>query len=294
MELYVYFNGNFVKASEAAVSIYDHGFLYGDGLFETMRVYDGIPFKFDEHMDRFYAGAQYLRLDVPLVRSVIKKAIAVLLDKNNLYDAVARVMMTRGEGGIGVDISLCPQPTVLITVSPFSPLPEEVYTEGVKVGIVSKIKPPAQSIDSSVKSNNYLTNILARAEARERGLYEGVMLSIEGYVAECATSNIFMIAGDEIVTPALQTGALNGITRGIVMEIAHAHDIPVEEKFIVPEELYDASECFITSSVAEIVPVVSCDGAPIGGGSVGLVTMNFMNEYRRVVSDYVRLQTHGE
>lgn len=294
MELYVYFNGNFIKASEAVISIYDHGFLYGDGLFETMRVYDGIPFKFDEHMDRFYAGAQTLKIEVPLIRSVIKKAIQVLLDKNDLRDAVARVMLTRGEGGIGIDISLCPQPTILITVSPPAPIPDEVYEHGVKVGIVNRMRTPPQVIEASVKSNNYLSNILARAEAREKGFYDGVMLSVEGYCAECTTSNIFIIQNDEVATPAAATGILRGVTRSVIIDIAAAHGITVEEKFILPQDLYEASECFMTNSVSEIVPVVACDGSPIGSGSVGLVTLNFMQEFRRVVDDYVRLQKHGE
>lgn len=259
-----------------------------------MRVYEGITFKFDEHMDRFYAGAQALRIEVPLVRSVIKKAVNVLIEKNNLADAVARVMITRGEGGIGIDINLCPQPTILITVSPLLPVDERIYREGVKTCIVSRMRTPTQVIDASVKSNNYLSNILARADAREKGYYDGIMLSVEGYVAECTTSNIFVIQNDEVATPALATGILRGITRGVVIDIAAAYGITVEEKFMFPQDLCESSECFMTNSVSEIVPVVACDGAPVGSGKVGLITLNFVKEFRRVVNEYVRFHSHGE
>lgn len=292
MEMFVYFNGNFTKASDAHVSIFDHGFLYGDGLFETLRIYEGVPFKFEEHMNRLFAGANYLKIEVPLGRSVIRKTFEVLLEKNNLTDGVARVMLTRGEGDISVDMQYCVNPTVLITVSPCVPLPDDVYENGVKLTVVSRMKAPSQVIDSTVKSNNYLGNILARAEAKEKGAFDGIMLSTEGYVAECPTSNIFMIMDDQLCTPAPSTGILKGVTRDTIVEIAHSHDIAVEEKFILPEDLYHSSECFLTSSVREIVPVSSCDGHSIGSGKTGLITLNLMKEYRRVVNDYLRMNSH--
>lgn len=294
MEMFVYFNGDFIKASEARVSIFDHGFLYGDGLFETLRVYDGMPFKFEEHMDRFYSGANYLGINVPLVRSVIRKAIEVLIEKNNLEDAVARVMLTRGEGDIGLDTDLCPNPTILITVRGHMPLSQEIYDNGIKLTIVSKLKTPPQVIDPSVKSNNYLSNILARAEAKEKGAFEGIMLNIEGYVAECTTSNIFLIKNDQIVTPTLASGILKGIARETVIEIANSFDITVEERFVLPEEIYDADECFITNSLMEIVPVSECDGTKISNGNPGIVTMNIMKEYKKSVQEYVRLFANAD
>ena len=294
MELFVYYNGNFVKASDAHISIYDHSFLYGDGLFETMRSYNGIVYKYDAHMDRFYTGAQRLKINVPHVRSVILKAINILLDRNNLDDAVVRVMLSRGEGSPGIDIDLCPQSTLLITVAPVSEFPEHIYDDGIQLAIVSRLKTPDQTLDSTIKTNNYLNSILARVEAKEKGAQDGILLSMEGYIAECTTSNIFLIKNDEIATPAVETGILKGVARDTIIEIANAFNIVVEERFLMADELYDADECFITNSVKEIVPVVGCDGNEIGNGKVGLVTMNLIKDYKNVINEYIESYAENE
>lgn len=289
METIVYFNGNFVRASEAHVSIFDHGFLYGDGVFETIRVYEGMPFAFEEHMDRFFGSADGIGLKIPLVRSVILKAMEVLLDKNNLGDAVVRVCATRGEGNVGLDTDLCPNPTFLIIPMQWSPYPKEYHERGVQVHISSVTRVPPSTIPATVKSHNYLPNILAKAEAKAAGCFDAVMLNMEGYVAEAPTSNIFLVRGGQLQTPALASGILKGITRTMVMQFAEKKGLEVYERMILPEEILQADECFLTNTTIEVMPVTYCDGRPIGRGLPGAITLALKKAFRAHVEELVKV-----
>ncbi len=289
METIVYFNGNFLKASDAHLSIFDHGFLYGDGVFESIRVYQGMPFAFEDHMDRFFKSAADISIQVPLVRSVILKAIEVLLDKNNLTDAQIRICLTRGEGDIGLDTSLCPNPTFVIIPHQWIGYPREYFERGVQIHMGSVTRVPTTSVPATIKSHNYLANVLAKAQARAAGCFDSVMINIEGYVAECSTSNIFLVQGGQVRTPALTSGILEGVTRRAVMQLAEKKGIDVFETMILPEEIARADECFLTNTSMEILPVTHCDGSPIGMGMPGAVTLTLRKVFRQRVEEEIRI-----
>ena len=289
METIVYFNGNFVRASEAHVSIFDHGFLYGDGVFETIRVYQGMPFAFEAHMERFFRSADGISIKVPLVRSVILKAIEVLLDKNNLKDAQIRICLTRGEGDIGLDTDLCPNPTILIIPRQWTPYPREYHERGVQIHIASILRVPGATIPATVKSHNYLPNVLAKAQAKAAGCFDSIMLNMEGYVGEGTTSNIFLVRGGQIQTPALASGILEGITRRVVMQLSEKKGMEVYERMILPEEIFQADECFLTNTSMEIMPVTHCDGKPIGRGLPGAVTLTLLKAFRHTIEEEIRV-----
>ncbi len=278
-----------MKASEAHVSIFDHGFLYGDGVFETVRVYQGMPYAFEEHMDRLFGSAAGISLKVPLVRSVILKAVEVLLDKNNLTDATMRICITRGEGDIGLDTDLCPNPSFLIIPRQWNPYPREYHEHGIQIHIPTVVRVPPSSIPANVKSHNYLPNLLAKAQAKAAGCFDAVMLSIEGYVAEGTTSNIFLVRGGQIETPALATGILEGITRRVIMRLAEKKGIEVYERMIVPEEIFQADECFLSNTTMEVMPVSYCDKRPIGSGSPGAITLALRKAFRAHIEEEVKV-----
>lgn len=285
MDLTVYLNGEFVKADEAKVSIYDHGFLYGDSVFETLRVYNRHLFKFHEHMDRFFESARQIYLEVPLVRSVIEKAIKILLDQNALTDAIVRIMLSRGEGDIGIDVELCPKTTFLILVSPPREIPSRIYEQGVGLVLSPLRRVPPQCLDATIKSGNYLPLILAKEEAKRRGAYDALLLNLEGYITECTTSNIFIVKAGRLLTPDLNCGLLPGITRKTVMQLAEQIGKEVFETFLVPEDIVHAEECFMTNSILEIVPVTTYEKKLIAHGRPGKLTLFLMTEYRSLVTE---------
>ncbi len=289
METIVYFNSNFMRASEAHVSIFDHGFLYGDGVFETVRVYQGMPFAFEEHMDRFFGSAAGIHLKVPLVRSVILKAVEVLLDKNNLSDASVRICLTRGEGDIGLDTDLCPNPSFLIIPRQWTPYPRECFDHGIALHMSSIMRVPSATIPATVKSHNYLPNVLAKAQAKASGCFDALMLNMEGYVAECPTSNIFLVRGGELQTPALASGILQGITRSIIMRLAEKKGIDVYERMILPDEVFQADEVFLSNTTMEVMPVTSCDGRSIGRGIPGAITQVLRKAFRAYIEEELRV-----
>jgi len=283
MELTFYLNGDFVKASEAKFSIYDHGFLYGDGLFETIRVYQNKIFQFDRHLDRLFAGLKKLEIKEPQDRDSIHKVTKMLLNINGLDDSVVRITVTRGEGDFGLAKSLCPNPSLLITVSPVKQHSEDLYKLGIDCMVVSIRKPPIQSIPSDIKSLNMLNSILAKEEALKNKCFEGVMLNIEGYVTEGATSNLFCLSNGRLITPDLSCGVLAGITREVVMNLAKSIGLDIFEGFLTPQELYSATECFLTSTLMEIMPVVSCDGKRIGKGVPGEITKELQRKFKNLI-----------
>lgn len=285
MDLIVYLNGNFVKANEAKVSVYDHGFLYGDGVFETLRVYKKNVFKFEEHVQRLHNSLKQIYMELPIAPNMMFKAIRLLLQYNQLADAYVRVTVTRGEGPIGLDIALCPNPTLLIVTEPTHDYPRNWYLHGISVVIASHRKIPDACVSSSIKSCNYMVNTLAKKEAGDKGAQEGIMLNIEGYVTEGAVSNIFLVKSKKILTPALSSGILDGITRRTVIELAEHRGIEVLERHISPDEIFSADECFLTNTSMEIMPVVFCDGAQIADGKPGKTTRLLMKDYKKLIEE---------
>ncbi len=292
MDLTVYLNGEFLKSDEAKVSIYDHAFLYGDSVFETIQVYNKHIFKFHEHMDRFFESARQIYLEVPLIRGVIEKAIKILLDQNGLEDAVVRVMLSRGEGAIGIDLEHCPSPSFLITAYPKQTIPTSYYEQGVSLVLSSHRKVPTQCLDSSIKSGNYLPMIIAREEAKQRGAFDALFLNLEGYITECSTSNIFIIKEGRLLTPDVSCSVLAGVTRKAVMELAESLGIEAFETFLAPEDLIHAQESFICNSVFEIVPVTLYEKRQISQGRPGKITQMLMQEFHSTIRGLIKKEAY--
>ncbi|MCC6013312.1 MAG: branched-chain-amino-acid transaminase [Candidatus Verstraetearchaeota archaeon] len=281
----VYINGNFVEKSKACISVFDHGFLYGDGVFEGIRAYNGYVFKLKEHIDRLYASAHSIMLKIPISKEEMIKAIIETLRVNSLKDAYIRVIVTRGEGDLGLDPRKCKKPNIIIITEKIEVLPKEVYERGARV-IISWIR--RDRIDATsheIKSLNYLNSILAKIEANVFNADEAIILTTDGYVCEGPGENIFLVINDELLTPPTYTGALPGITRQVVMEIAKKNGINVREKLITVHELFNANEAFFTGTGAEIVPIVEVSGRKIGDGKPGKITKFIIEEFKKYVTD---------
>jgi branched-chain amino acid aminotransferase len=282
-----YLNGRFVPTDEAKVSVFDHGFLYGDGVYETMRSYGGKIFMLTRHLSRLKQSADAISLTLPLPLERIGEALQESLTVNQLREAYLRIQISRGPGEIGLDPALCPAPTMVILVKPFKDYPPALYEKGVNVAIVDTRRNHPLSLDPSIKSTNFLNNILAKIESLKAGAYEGIMLNWKGYVAEGTISNIFAIRKQVLFTPSLDTGILDGITRDLVLHLAKQNKITVKEKFLRPLELAKADECFITNTTVEIMPVTSIDGNVVGSGTPGPVTRKLLDDYRNEVQRHV-------
>lgn len=275
---WVYLDGEFIPAGEAKISVFDHGFLYGDGLFETMRSYNGKIFLLAEHLNRLENSAKAIGLRVPFTREYIGTVLDKLMELNgeNLY---LRLTVSRGPGPVGIDPGLCPSPTVLIT-SKFISYNERLYNEGVRAVFVKTLRNLAGAAMPDVKSLNFLNNILAKREVIEAGADEGFMTNYRGEVAEGTVSNVFIVQNGCIKTPSLGTGLLGGITRQKILEIAAGTGIPAEEKLLYKKDFYEADEIFYTNSGSEVVPVTNLDGQAIGAGAPGEITLKLLKEYR--------------
>ncbi|CAB1128322.1 Putative branched-chain-amino-acid aminotransferase [Candidatus Hydrogenisulfobacillus filiaventi] len=267
----VYFNGAIIPAAEARLSVLDHGFLYGDGIFEGIRAYHGRVFKLDEHLKRLYDGARALMLDLPPDPGRVREAVVDTVRANGLENAYIRLVVSRGAGDLGLDPNHCPQPTMVVIADQIQLYPEAMYTEGLEVAAVSTRRPKVDALNAQVKSLNYLNSIMAKIEANQRGLPEVLLLSEQGWVAEGTGDNIFIVRDGELWTPPPSLGILNGITRRTVMELARELGIPYREDVFSLFDLYTAEEAFLTGTAAELVPVVRCDGRPIGTGKPGPV-----------------------
>lgn len=279
-ELLVWLNGELVKKSQAKVSVFDHGFLYGDGVFEGIRSYNGRVFMLDEHLDRLYESAKSIWLTIPLTKDQMKEAILQTLRANNLRDAYIRVVVSRGEGDLGLDPRKCPKPNVIIITDRIELFPSELYERGIEMVTVSVRRNSPQALNPNIKSLNYLNNILAKIEAINAGKPEGLMLTLDGYVAEGTGENIFIVKSGKLFTPPAYMGILKGITRQVVMKLAQEMEIPVKEEVLTLHDVYTADECFITGTAAEIVPVVKLDGRVIGEGVPGPITKALMQRFR--------------
>jgi branched-chain amino acid aminotransferase len=279
----IYLNGKLVPKEEAKVSVFDHGFLYGDGVFEGIRIYNGRIFKLKEHIERLYASAHAIDLKPPLTQEELLQATVETVRANNLGDGYIRIVISRGEGDLGLDPQKCPNPTVVIIADKIAIYPEEVYKKGMKIITVSTRRNSPQALNPNIKSLNYLNNILAKIEANRANVPEAIMLSIEGYVAEATGDNIFIVKNKTLITPPLHLGVLPGITRQTVIELAKERGIITEEKPFTLYDVYTADECFLTGTAAEIVPVVEVDGREINGGVPGEITLLLMKDFHEYV-----------
>jgi len=283
MGLKIFLNGDFVDKGEAVISVFDHGVLYGDGVFEGIRSYDRRVFRLDKHLDRLYDGAKMIRLKIPMTKDDMKKKIIETLKINNLDNAYIRVVVTRGPGDLGLDPRKCSKPTIFIITDKITLYPSEYYEVGLPIIIAKTRRNHPLSMDPRIKSLNYLNNIMAKSEAIDAGTEEALMLTVEGAVAECTGDNIFIVRDKGISTPPSSVGALKGITQSEVVEIAKKNGIGVVFKNISKDDLFAADECFLTGTAAEVIPVVKIDGKMIGKGKPGDITRKLIQEFREVV-----------
>lgn len=278
----IYFNGKLIKKEDAKVSVFDHGLLYGDGVFEGIRSYNCLVFKLREHIDRLYASAQGISLKIPMEKSQMEKAIITTLKANKLKDAYIRAVVTRGEGDLGLDPRNCRRSTVFIITDKIALYPAELYHKGLKIVTVPTRRNIPEALNPQIKSLNYLNNILGKIEAINAGVQEAVMLDQSGFVTECTGDNIFMIKDRVLVTPPVSVGVLNGITRGAVLQLAAKAGLKACERMVTRFELYTSDEVFLTGTAAELIPVVMMDGRSIGTGGVGRHTSALIAEFRKV------------
>jgi len=284
MGLVTYVNGEFLPKEEARVSVYDHGFLYGDGVFEGIRVYNGRVFKLDEHIARLYESARSILLEVPLAPEEMKAAILETVRRCGLQDAYVRPIVSRGIGDLGLDPRKCGRPTVVIIVDHIQLYPERAYREGLRVITAAHRKNLPDALNPRIKSLNYLNQILARIEANLADADEALMLSHDGYVCECSADNIFVVHAGEVWTPPPYLGILKGITRDVVLGLCRELGIPAFERVFTLHDVYTADEAFLTGTGAEIGPVVWVDGRAIGTGRPGPVTQRLMAAFREYVA----------
>lgn len=279
----VYLNGTFVEESKAVVSVFDHGLLYGDGVFEGIRSYHGLIFKLREHIDRLFESAHTIMLTIPQSRAELIEAVKQSLRVNRLRDAYIRLVVTRGEGDLGLDPRKCTAPTVFIIADTIQLYPKRLYEQGLELITVATQRNVPEALNPQVKSLNYLNNILAKIEAITAGYEEAIMLSHSGYVTECTGENIFLVKGKRLLTPPPYIGVLRGITRQTVMELGARARLDVREELLTRHDLFNADEVFLTGTAAEIVPVVKIDGRVIGGGKPGPITKRLQQAFRQLV-----------
>jgi branched-chain amino acid aminotransferase len=284
----IYLNGRFVPCSKAKLSPFDHGFLYGYGLFETMRAYQGHIFRLDHHLTRLRYSAESIGLANSLTAFDLKAACTKTLEANKLKDARLRLTVSAGEGDMKPDPDTCSNPTVLVTAQNIVPLPPEKYESGFKAAL-SSLRRNSQSPLSRLKSTCYMENILARMATRATGYDEAILLNEQGYLAEGSTTNIFLASNGELITPFLESGVLPGITREAVVEIARAANIKTMERHVELKELIEAEEAFITNSILELMPLTWFNGKPIGTGKPGQLTRKLIASYRKLVDEAVKL-----
>jgi branched-chain amino acid aminotransferase len=278
----IYLDGKFVDEADAKVSVFDHGLLYGDGVFEGIRVYNGRIFRLDEHLKRLFDSAKAIMLTIPMTTEDLAEACCEACRKNKISDGYIRLVVTRGVGNLGLNPFTCKKPTVFIIADKIALYPAEVYEKGIDLITASTQRNHPNAVNPAIKSLNYLNNILARIEAVKAGTVEALMLNGEGEVAECTGDNIFALRGGVLQTPPPSAGALLGITRAVVIELADKLNVKVTEPNLTRYELMTAEECFLTGSAAEIVPVVALDGRAIGAGKPGPVTLKLMAEFHKL------------
>jgi branched-chain amino acid aminotransferase len=280
MSLKVWIDGKLYDKADAKVSVYDHGLLYGDGVFEGIRVYNGKVFECSAHIDRLWASAKAIRLNIPISREQMCTAIEETVRANNFKDCYVRAVVTRGPGDLGINPQKSPRPTVFIITDLISVYPKEAYDKGIAIITSSVIRNHPNALSARIKSLNYLNNVLAKIEANDAGVAEAVMLNHEGYISECTADNIFIVRNGEVQTPAMTEGLLEGITRGVMLKLCQRMNVPCVEKRLERYDLYAADECFLTGTGAEVIPVTKIDGREVGSGQPGAMTRRLIDAFR--------------
>lgn len=290
----VYVNGTIRPAAEAVVPVYDHGVLYGEGVYEVVRTYNGVPFLLEPHLRRLRQSARLIHLDVPFSDAELMQWIdETRAAAGEMRDAYIRVLLTRGIGEASYDVTSTPAPSLIIIVKPVDEPPARVTGQGINIALVPIIRNHPGSVNPIIKSNNLLNNALAMQEAHRRGGEEGLMCNYRGEISECAQSNFFMVRGGVVLTPPSEAGLLEGITREFLFEVGRDIGIEVRAEVLYPADLQTADEAFITSTTREISPVVSIDGSPVGDGKVGEVTQRMLASYRRRAQELTRTRVHA-
>lgn len=286
MTLQINLNGKLVPKEQAVVSVYDHGLLYGDGVFEGIRIYNGNVFLEQEHIDRLYESALAIRLQIPMTKAELSAATRATVAANHLTDGYIRLVVTRGSGSLGLDIHRTSDPQIIIIADTISLYPDELYQNGLPLITASTIRNHSAALSPRIKSLNYLNNIMAKIEGHDAGTVEALMLNHKGEVAECTGDNIFIVKNGVLKTPPVDAGILEGLTRNAVIALARKAGIPVEETAMVRHDIYVSDECFLTGSAAEVIAAISLDGRQIGTGKPGPITQQLLKLFRELTQSY--------
>ncbi|MFH1563456.1 MAG: branched-chain-amino-acid transaminase [Nitrospirota bacterium] len=278
----IYIDGKLYEKEEAKISVFDHGLLYGDGVFEGIRVYNGRVFKLSEHLDRLFRSAKYIMLNLPLTKEELTKAVSETIQANELREAYIRLIVTRGVGDLGLDPRKCPNPSIIIIVDKIELYPKEYYENGLELVTVPTRKNSQDTLSPCSKTLNYLNCIMAKIEANNAGVLEAIMLNAQGYVTEGSGDNIFVVKNNTLLTPPLWVGVLEGITRDTVMKIGKELGVEVKEAVMTRFDLYTADECFLTGTGAEIIPVTKIDNRSIGNGNLGKLTLKIRAQFHEL------------
>ncbi|WP_371068451.1 branched-chain-amino-acid transaminase [Sediminibacillus sp. JSM 1682029] len=282
---WIFLSGEFVKKEEAVVSVYDHGFLYGDGVFEGIRAYAGSVFKLDEHLQRLFESARSILLEVPYTKEELTQIIVDTIRKNQLEDAYIRVVVSRGSGNLGLDPLNCSEPRLVVIAEALALFPKELYERGLRMGSVASRRNRPDVLSPQIKSLNYLNNILVKLEANQAGVDEALMLNDQGYVTEGSADNVFVVKDDIIITPPVYLGALEGITRNAIIDLAKENGYTVKETPFTRHDVYVADEVFLTGTAVEVIAVVEVDGRKINDGRPGRITNQLLKEFWKVVTN---------
>jgi branched-chain amino acid aminotransferase len=275
----IYIDGKYYGEKNAKVSVFDHGLLYGDGIFEGIRAYNGRVFRLKEHIDRLFYSAKALLLTIPISHQQVMRAVVDTCRRNKIRDGYIRLVVTRGVGTLGLNPKRCKNPSVIVIADKIQLYPQEYYDRGLEIVTVPTTRNLHSALNPAIKSLNYLNNILAKIEANNAGCEEAIMLNAQGFVAECTGDNVFIVKGGQLLTPPLSAGALYGITRGVVLDLARENGMTVGEPDLTRYDLFNADECFLTGTGAELIPVVKIDGRVIGSGKPGSVTRKLVAQY---------------
>ena len=280
----IYIDGKYYDQKNAKISVFDHGLLYGDGIFEGIRAYNARVFKLTEHIDRLFYSAKAILLKMPISHGEIVRAVIETCRRNKIRDGYVRLLVTRGAGTLGLNPNRCKNPSLIIIADKIQLYPAELYERGMEIITVPTTRNLHSALNPAIKSLNYLNNILAKIEANNAGCEEAIMLNAEGFVSECTGDNIVIVKAGQVLTPPLSAGALYGITRGVVIELAREEGLTVAEPNLTRYDLFNADECFLTGTGAELIPIVKIDGRVIGAGKPGPITRRLVDKYHALTN----------
>jgi len=282
MNLKIYIDGVFYEQSEAKISVFDHGLLYGDGVFEGIRFYHDRVFRLDEHINRLWDSAKAIALEIPVSRAELIASTLETIRQNDLHDGYIRLLVTRGVGSLGLSPDCCRRPSIVIIAATISLYPESLYQRGLTMVTCATRRTAPAALSPRVKSLNYLNNVLAKIEAQQAGAAEGIMLNEQGYVAECTGDNVFVVKNGHLFTPPVNSGILEGVTRQVVFELAQKNSFPIKEQDLTRYDIFVADECFLTGTAAEVIPAVQLDRRTIGTGQPGPITLRLVEDFREL------------